>query len=179
MIHLYEDIANFPIKGTIIDFETIGKFNNEFQDYRQYIEIEPIMFGTLEGDKIKIHYIESTEYLEDFMELIRDKLAELQEPFWAFNKAFEQGVVYNCLDITLDFKELQKKKYEAKRQAVRKLNIPNFNDPFHDRGALAMKAWEEGNIEDCVKHNRACLLKEAMIWKYRYSLETSFSFISI
>jgi len=174
MIKEYEDIAPFSINGTIIDFETIGSFNNQFNDHRQYSEIEPVVFGTLEGDLIKIYYIEEKGYLEEFLILIEEKLSALKKPFWAFNKQFEQGLIYNCFGKTYNFHELQKRKYESKKQAVAELNIPNFNDPFYDKGALAMKAWNLKNFKECIQHNRACLLKELMIWKHRYGFQINF-----
>ena len=45
----------------------------------------------------------------------------------------------------------------------------NLNGPFHGDGKLIEKAWNGGNVEDCMKHNRACLLKEAEIWNKRYN----------
>ena len=56
--------------------------------------------------------------------------------------------------------ELNKERTEWKGTAVQELGIDNYDDPFNDRGIRCLNAWFEGEISECVTHNRACLLKE-------------------
>ena len=54
-----------------------------------------------------------------------------------------------------------KSKYEPKRNAVRRLGIGNYGDPFDGDGKKCKEAWLRGDaIDKCIEHNRACLLKE-------------------
>ena len=173
MIHTLEESLDYSINGTIIDFEFIGEFQ-KFLDYRAYINIYPVIFGTLNTNMIKIFYVKDEEDIPELLEVMNQELKSLSRPFWAFYKQCEQGIIYNRLGIPYEFWELNEWKFESKRSAEKKYDIPNFDDPFHGDGKLVWKAWEEGNIDDCVKHNRACLLKEAEIWKRRFNLEFSF-----
>ncbi len=49
---------------------------------------------------------------------------------------------------------------ESKANARSYLDIPNYDDPFYDKGFLCMQAWESGEFDRAMAHNRACLLKE-------------------
>ena len=40
------------------------------------------------------------------------------------------------------------------------LGISNYDDPFYDNGYLCKIAWENGEFDRAMAHNRACLLKE-------------------
>ncbi len=56
--------------------------------------------------------------------------------------------------------ENSKKDMNAKAKAVRDLGIPNYDDPFYDKGLWCMNAWHNGEFDKAIAHNRACLLKE-------------------
>ncbi|MBU0929950.1 MAG: hypothetical protein KJ623_02670, partial [Nanoarchaeota archaeon] len=87
--------------------------------------------------------------------------AGYDKPFYAFNSDFERGSLFHHLGFLVEFhNELNKEKFEAKRFAVSTLKIPNYDDPFNDNGLLCSKAWERGEINEAIAHNRSCLLKE-------------------
>ncbi|MHA1784148.1 MAG: hypothetical protein ACTSX4_05130 [Candidatus Helarchaeota archaeon] len=169
-MRVHEETTKILVNGTIIDFETIGEFDKRFSDHRQYAYILPVIFGTLEENKMKIFYVENEDEISELLEQIKSSLNELKEPFWAFNRRFEQGIIINQLGLNIEMQELQARRYESKKSVVKELNIPNFGDPFHDNGYLAMQAWLAGDVEECVKHNRACLLKEALICVQRFGI---------
>ncbi|GAI48070.1 unnamed protein product, partial [marine sediment metagenome] len=65
------------------------------------------------------------------------------------------------LNKRIDFDgELQRYRGESKGNARTELDIPNYGDPFNDVGKLCMTAWENGQFDSAMAHNRACLLKE-------------------
>jgi len=47
-----------------------------------------------------------------------------------------------------------------KKYTVENLNIENYDDPFFDVGNECRLAWLRGEWDQCIKHNRSCLLKE-------------------
>ncbi|MHA1784462.1 MAG: hypothetical protein ACTSVY_13400 [Candidatus Helarchaeota archaeon] len=177
MALIYEEDIEQEIKGTIIDFETIGSFR-KFLDYRAYLDIYPIVFGTLFTKKLRIHYVIDADDIPELLIIMNQEINTLPRPFWAFNMKCEQGIIYNRLGITVTFWELNKWQFESKRDAAKKLKITNFNDPFQGYGAACAKAFRKGNIEDILKHNRACLLTEAEIWKHRFN-DITFKFMEI
>jgi hypothetical protein len=96
---------------------------------------------------------------------------ELERPFYAFNKEFEEGVLFHFLGMEIKFEgELQAREREPKYYAVRELGISNYDDPFNDSGFKCMKAWTKGEIDKAIAHNRSCLLKEKDILLKRGSL---------
>jgi hypothetical protein len=148
-------------EGTIIDIETIGEFARNFSDSRQFAKIRPFIFGYIGGKGLRIVYAEKPQGLELLGQKILPLLNGLQRPFYAFNASFEMGVLFHSLKVeTLFDAELNKEKFEPKRNAVQRLCIPQYDDPFNDNGLLCIKAWEKGEIGKAVAHNRSCLLKE-------------------
>ncbi len=84
----------------------------------------------------------------------------LERPFYAFSTEFERSVLFYELGKEVDFDgELQEGR-ESKANTRNYLGIPNYDDPFYDNGYLCMKAWEGGEFDKAIAHNRACLLKE-------------------
>lgn len=163
MVELYEETVIKKIPGTIIDLETIGEFNRKYKDHRRLANLLPVIYGTLSENNLCIHYISNVNEVPDLLEVIKGTIEELPRPLWAFNYDFEQSIIYNQLGLKLEFKELQAIPYESKRNAVKVLRIEQFGDPFNDDGLLCSQKWKEGEINDAVSHNRACLLKEAEI----------------
>lgn len=160
MVKIFNERVNLNITGTIIDIETIGDFCY-YSDSRKYKNIIPVIFGFLRNNELSILCAKKKESLK----LLKDKIAEilekLERPFYAFNCDFERGVFYHTLNKKVTFEnELNTKKYEAKRDAVSKLKISQYDDPFFDNGKLCMEAWLSGHIEKAIAHNRSCLLKE-------------------
>ncbi len=155
-----EDISS-NFEGTIIDIETVGEFLNQYLDSRRYKDIQLVIFGFINSYGLHIFYGKGIEAISELKEKTRDILDSLQRPFYSFNTEFERGVLFHELGKEIDFDgELQKEKYEPKVNAVRDWNISNYDDPFYDNGFLCMQAWKDGDFDEAIAHNRACLLKE-------------------
>lgn len=158
---ILREIIKSNFSGTIIDIETIGDFLCQYQDSRQYMEITPVIFGFITGNKLVIYCAKKKSSIPRLKEISLKLLKELPRPFHAFNSNFEKGILYHNVGLEIDFeRELQKEAFEPKWRAIKELNIPQYGDPFNDDGLHCMRAWEEGKIDDAMAHNRACLLKE-------------------
>ncbi len=169
--HKEDMISDF--EGTIIDIETIGEFSNNklykiYNDSRQYESMQQVILGFINRQGLRIFCAQCKEAIND-LKIITEKIIEkLERPFYAFNTDFENSVWFHQLGKTIIFDgELNKEKYEKKSDAVRSLGIPNYDDPFYDKGFLCMKAWENGEFDAAIAHNRACLLKERDILSKR------------
>ncbi|MHA1278777.1 MAG: hypothetical protein ACTSRC_07310 [Candidatus Helarchaeota archaeon] len=164
-IYTVEERIAPSVEGTIIDFETIGSFNNASKNCERYRGIKPVIFGVLEKDQIRISYIRDEHAIIKLLNVIRHDLLELTRPLYAYNCAFERCIISNCLGLNCEFRELQVIPYMPKKKAVEQYGISNYNDPFNDNGKLCLEAWQKGHFDLCVQHNRACLLKERDILK--------------
>ena len=157
-------ISNF--EGTIIDIETIGEFNNDrlykiYNDSRQYEKMQQVILGFINRDGLKILCAEGKQAINDLAIRAEEHIEKLERPFYAFNTDFESSVWFHQLGKKIIFDgELQKVKFERKADVIKSLGIPNYDDPFHDVGRLCMEAWEKGEFNKAIAHNRACLLKE-------------------
>ncbi len=161
MILEHRENNEFGFDGTIIDIETIGGFSRNFSDSRQYANIQPVIFGYINGQELKILTAQTTRDLTTLKERLYSLLNGLEKPFHAFNCDFEMGVLFHNLKARFLFeRELNKEKFEAKKKVVNLLGIPQYGDPFNDKGFLCMQAWEKGNLNKAIAHNRSCLLKE-------------------
>ena len=153
--------SNF--EGTIIDVETIGEFDDRYDDSRHYREIQPVIFGFINRHSLHILCAQGRASIRDLrtrIEKIIDSL-ERQRPLYAFNSGFERGVLFHTLGRRIEFDgELQEEIHEPKAKVIRDLGIPNYDDPFYDRGLWCMNAWHNGEFDAAMAHNRACLLKE-------------------
>ena len=155
-----EDIAS-DFEGTIIDLETVGEFDQRYYDSRQYQDIEMVIFGYIDKDGLTIACARGIEALDELLDREGEVIDRLLRPFYAFNASFERAVLFNQLGREVGFGgELQKEPYERKADAVKSLDIPNYDDPYYDRGLLCMLAWRKGDYRQAMAHNRACLLKE-------------------
>jgi len=155
-----EDIIS-DFEGTVIDIETIGEFDNRYYDSRRYKEIQPVIFGFINRHSLHILCAKGIGAINELREMAEKIIDSLDRPFHAFNTDFERGVLFYELgkEINLDG-ELNKEKYESKADAVRNLRIPNYDDPFFNKGVLCMQAWKDREFHSTIAHNRACLLKE-------------------
>ena len=175
MIQEYHEDTGSDFEGTIIDIETIGRFNSLYRysnDVREYEYIQQVIFGSIDRHGLQILYVRDPDEIPELNHRVAAVIGGLLRPFYAFNTAFETGVLFHGLGEEHSFDgELQEAKFEAKAEAVRKLGIPNYGDPFNDRGILCMQAWESGQFDTAVAHNRACLLKERDILLRRGSRE--------
>ncbi len=161
MVKIQSEAIKSNFKGTIIDIETIGQFNKNYKDSRYFKDIIPIILGFINKDGLKVYCAKKQTSIPKLKANIKIILSNLDRPFYAFNSIFERGVFFHQLKDSITFEhELNTEKYEAKRYAVAKLNIPQYDDPFNDRGLLCSKAWLNGNLGKAIAHNRSCLLKE-------------------
>jgi len=159
IIERKEDISS-NFEGTIIDIETIGEFLNQYPDSRRYKNIQLVIFGFINRYALHIFCAKGIEAISELKEKTEDIIGGLQKPFYAFNSQFERGVLFYELGREIDFEgELQEDR-ESKANVRSYLGIPNYDDPFFDSGYLCMKAWENGEFDEAIAHNRACLLKE-------------------
>jgi hypothetical protein len=160
----HREVISSNFDGTIIDIETIGRFNSRYRDtddIREYEYIRQVIFGYIDRHALNILYVKDTEEIDELNERVASLIGSLDKPFYAFNSIFERAVLFHGLGRELRFDgELQAVKYESKASAVSALGIPNYDDPFFDRGILCMQAWESGEFDKAIAHNRACLLKE-------------------
>jgi len=155
-------------EGTIIDIETIGEFCYDYDDSRHYQDIIPTIFGWINKDELNIFCARGMNAIEELKEKTTHTLPNLGKPWYAFNCSFEKGVLFHSYGTKIKFKgELNEKKFEKKKNAVAKLGIPNYDDPFYDSGFECLKAWKKGHYKHAVKHNRSCLLKERDILQKR------------
>lgn len=164
MIFEHEENVDEPIDGTIIDLETIGEFK-DLNDCQRYQDIKPVIYGLLEVNKIEIYYIKTKKDIPELINLIDENIQNLKMPLYAFNCEFERCILSYYLGKTFEFQELQPREKISKEYVCWELGISNFEDPYHGRGILCYQAWLRGEYENCVKYNRACLLKEAEILK--------------
>ena len=160
--HQEDSVAEFD--GTIIDIETIGRFDSGYRntsDVREFQYIRQVMFGWIDRAGLNILHVRNADDITELNERVADVIDSLSHPFYAFNTSFERAVLYHQMGQQYDFEgELQKEKYESKANAVHALGIPNYDDPFNDKGILCQEAWQDGRFDEAVAHNRACLLKE-------------------
>ena len=160
MIKHEEDITS-DFEGTVIDIETVGGFLNQYHDSRRYKNIRLVIFGFINSNGLCICCAKGMEALTELNTKTEELIELLQKPFYAFNCEFERSVLFYMLGRKIDFgRELNNEKYESKANAVQSLRIPNYDDPFNDNGKLCMTAWEQGEYDKAIVHNRACLLKE-------------------
>lgn len=162
---IFNEQLTSTLEGTIIDIESIGDFNNSHPDHdsRQYIDIIPVIFGTINNKEITILYASEEKEIEELKHNIKQIIDRLNKPFHAFNTRYETGVLFHSCGITTQFeREINAFPREKKKFTVENLGIPNYEDPFYDDGNQCRLTWLSGkeNIEQCIKHNRSCLLKE-------------------
>jgi len=161
MIKIYDEEIKLDFKGTIIDLETIGYFDDRYEDSRRYRDIIPVIFGYINRDGIRILCAKDQDSISELGKEIIKVLDSLEKPFYAFNTHFERGVLFNHIGKKVVFEgELNWEKFESKRRAIQFLGIHNYGDPFNDNGLLCSQSWSKGNIDHAVLHNRSCLLKE-------------------
>ena len=160
MIIERKEDTNSNFEGTIIDIETIGEFLNQYSDSRRYKDIQLVIFGFINRHALHIFCAKGIEAIDELKEKTRDIIDSLERPFYAFNTEFERSVLFYELGKEIDFDGELQEGHEPKAKVVRDLRIPNYNDPFYDKGFLCMMAWKDAEFDKAIAHNRACLLKE-------------------
>jgi hypothetical protein len=158
---LRED-SKTEFSGTIIDIETIGDFNNLYKfDSRRFKGIQQVILGYINQEGLRIYCAQDKAGIEELKNLTPGIIEKLAKPLYAFNCEFESGVWFHHVGLQIDFEgELQGVRFESKKNAVANLKISNYDDPYFDQGFMCMKAWQAGEFDKAVAHNRACLLKE-------------------
>ena len=160
MIIEHEEDISSNFEGTVIDIETIGEFLNHYPDSRRYKGIQLVIFGFINRYALHILCAKGIRAIDELRERADKIIASLERPFYAFNTDFERGVLFYEFGKEINFDgELQETR-ESKGKVVRDLDIPNYGDPFYDRGLWCMNAWYNGEFDNAIAHNRACLLKE-------------------
>ena len=160
MIRRFKEIVKSDFAGTVIDIETIGSFHDEYSDSRRYKDHQLVILGLINRNNIEIFCAEGKPSVAELIDQTREILGQLERPFYAFNSEFERGVLFYNLDMKISFDgELQWGR-ESKAKSCKQLSIPNYDDPFFDRGIYCMDAWGKGKFDSAIAHNRACLLKE-------------------
>ena len=160
MIIEHEEDISSNFEGTVIDIETVGEFNNQYADSRRYKYIQLVIFGFINRHGLHIFCAKGMEAISELKEKAKEIFDGLERPFYAFNSEFERGVLFYELGREIDFDGELQRGTEPKKAVVRDLGISNYDDPFYDRGLWCMKAWEAGEFDAAIAHNRACLLKE-------------------
>ena len=169
MVREHREPSSMRIKGTIIDLESTGEFDREYPpwDPRQYASISPTIFGYITGETLVQHCAEGEEEIQEIVEIMKDALPRLEKPFYALNCNFEKCVITNTCGQEHPFHDVRERKYRGSKWAIReRLGIPTYGDPFDGDGLRCMLEWHEGNYDDCLRHNRACLLIERDIQEF-------------
>lgn len=172
----HQEEIETDFEGTIIDIETIGNFGTpsgffpQGQDYlSRYCNMKITTIGILSNDLLQIFIAKNEESMERFQKKVTKEMRGADSPTYAFNKSFEEGCFYWNSGhelVNLDY-ELQSKVGESKKAVVATLKINNFDDPFYDIGRKCVDAFEAGDLQSIIQHNRACLLKEHQILRKR------------
>jgi len=166
MLLIYSEKNDFSFNGTIIDIETIGDFCRQHNDSRCYRNITPTIFGYINKDALNVFCAKTESDLEELKEKIKEIFLQLKRPFYAYNCCFEIGVLFHSCGLNVSFEgDLMKEKkpgvkWEKKEEAVVELNVSKYDDPFNGDGVECLIAWQKGDLEKAIKHNRSCLLKE-------------------
>jgi hypothetical protein len=162
MILEHVEETGIEFDGTIIDIESIGEFNQQFRyDSRNYMHIKQVILGYITKKKLHIYCATCLDEIDELRLKTTQIFKELDKPFYAFNCNFESGVLFHHAGLQIDFDgELQDVPFERKKDAILRLRIPNYDDPFFDAGVMCIKAWNTREFKKAVAHNRACLLKE-------------------
>ena len=175
MSDIKENICNVEGKsfeGTIIDLETIGPIHDGLKATKRYEDVKPYLLGYLTGNMIVQKYVEKSDHIPALLEYIKKTdFADFPQPFYAFFVEFESGVIYCSTGKTLLFDRELKTGRGSKEEMVKKFGISNYDDPFPGQGIRLIQEFKNGNIEDCLRHNRACLLKERDIFFKRGSVD--------
>ena len=166
--------GNMEFKGTIIDIETLwkprvkGAIKYKTYEIEAYDDQTIISFGYLTRQdidkdliKLKIYCCENIAEIDQLNEKIKKGIFTLNRPYYAFQHYFEKYVIKLNCDVNIQFDyELNNTHFEKKENVVKELGIDSFNDPFNGVGGKCMESFNNGTIDDVIKHNRSCLLKE-------------------
>ncbi len=160
MLIEHKEEIHSSFEGTVIDIETIGDFLNQYSDSRHYKDIRLVIFGFINKNILNIFCAQSKLAIDELRVRAGKIIDSLEKPFYAYNTEFERCVLFYALGKEVDFARELQEGHESKKYACSCLGIFNYDDPFFDNGYLCLQAWENGDYERAIAHNRACLLKE-------------------
>jgi hypothetical protein len=169
MVRVRREHSSMRFRGTIIDLESTGGFDRAYPpwDPRQCASISPTIFGYMTDETLVQHCAEGEEQIQEIIEIMKDALPRLEEQFYAFNCSFERCIITNTCGQIHTFLDVRERKYRGSKWAIRQhLGTPTYDDPFHGDGLRCMHEWHRGNYDDCLRHNRACLLIERDIQEH-------------
>ena len=155
-------LVGAAIEGTIVDLETIGQIHDGRSGFQRYEDVRPYLLGTLTAEGLSQVYASSVDVLPPLFEFMLSQWIPgyLLAPLYAYNTGFERGVIWASTGHIVDgFRELKVDSL-GKEEAVRAYGLGSYDDPFPGAGIQCMNEFRKGNIEPCLAHNRACLLKE-------------------
>lgn len=160
MLEKKEKIPKFRLKGTIIDIETTGGFNSQFspRDPSYYEDLRPTILGYLTDDLLVQHCAESEGEIEDLIGVM--SRIQFNEPIFALNTRFERNIFSKFCQRDLWINDVRLGISGSKWDIRERLGIPTYDDPFEGDSARCDPDWVNGGYENCLRHNRACLLIE-------------------
>jgi hypothetical protein len=150
------------LKGTIIDFESTGDFDDKFQspDPRRFGDISPTIFGYLIDDKLVQYCAEGLEDQEELIGIISETLPMLDEPYFALNTSFERHILSTYCGMNPVLVDVRGQIWARKKWFRDYLDLPHYADPFDCEGFQCVVEWNRGNYRSCLLHNQACLQLE-------------------
>ena len=161
MIFIEQKTAPIKLKGTVIDLETVGGFDDRFRstDTRRYAPQKPTIFGYLTKDTMIQYCAEGQEDIQNIVTKMNEILPSLEPPFYALNCHFERGVcTHSCTFVPEPLIDVRGENSRERKWDVRaRLGIPKYDDPFNGSGYQCILEWQKENYDDCLKHNQACL----------------------
>jgi len=168
-------VEHKAFEGGVIDLETDERnFLDGLRGADRYENHSAVCVGILDGSKVEIIAKTCDASDELFVQTIDDKVKGTRHPFYAYNVGCDMALLSKLLGREIRFERELKIDYKGKREVVRNLGIPNFDDPFNGAGILAAREWTrhlETHEIDCVEriiaHNLACVLKEYCILAHR------------
>jgi len=117
MVLTRRERSSTRMRGTIIDLETIGPFNRAYPpwDPRHYASISPTIFGYLTGETLVQHCAEDTEEIQEIIQIMRDTLPKLEQPFYALNCSFERCIIANTCRQDHPFHDVRENKHHGSK----------------------------------------------------------------
>ena len=88
---------------------------------------------------------------------MKDSIPRLDEPYFALNAKFERNLCEDHCELSLIFVDVRGQVRGSKWGLRRDYGIPTYGDPFDGDGKRCMEGWIQGDFDNCLLHNRACL----------------------
>jgi hypothetical protein len=174
MVLLNQENIQTKFKGTLIDLETFGSFDQRFSasDSRRYALHKPTIFGYITEDNMVQYCAEGLDDIKNIVTIMNDILPTLDSPFYALNCHFERGVcTHSCSTVPEPLIDVRGENSTERKWDVRaRLGIPTYDDPFNGDGYACLLEWQNENYRACLSHNRACLLIERDILEHTQGL---------